>query len=66
MFYREHPGAQKQVEAAALDEEDRPAMLSGSELQESLLRWNDSNHECLLFSNENHGKGLKYAKVMYF
>jgi hypothetical protein len=31
------------------------AILSGAELQESLLRWNDSNHECLLFSNENHG-----------
>ena len=28
--------------------------MTDMELQSSLLRWNDSNHECLFFSNESH------------
>ena len=51
LFAREHPGV-----ALAVKEEQMEAVgvISDAELQNTLLRWNDSNHECLLFSNDSH------------
>ena len=33
---------------------DAGPVLTDAELMNTLLRWNDSNHECLLFSNVSH------------
>jgi hypothetical protein len=35
-------------------QEETAAVLDAEALQDTLLRWNDSNHECLLFSNRSH------------
>jgi hypothetical protein len=48
---RENPNRGADAEQ---QEEKLKGVLSGAEIQETLLKWNDSNHECLLFSNESH------------
>jgi ABC-type glutathione transport system ATPase component len=40
------------ISAASTQKQD--VALDSEALQDTLLRWNDSNHECLLFSNESH------------
>lgn len=48
--------AQEQVlqEAGEVDELDRDSTTAMKLLQMSTVSWNDSNHECLLFSNHTH------------
>ena len=36
------------------DEENKSEEQTMEELWDNTVKWNDSNHECLLFSNENH------------
>ena len=55
--HREHPVTKRAGDVKAVvgrQESEHGATLDLQSLQYSLLMWNDSNHESLLFSNENH------------
>lgn len=58
LHHREHPvvrrGGTAPPPPLARQESESGGALDLQSLQDSLLKWNDSNHESLLFSNENH------------